>query len=448
MNGEKMKKIIIVSFLLLLLLSAVSAGAAGFQKSKIAVLDFQMQGKEYEDTDMGSIVAEWLITALVKEGRFDVVERRLLKKILSEHQLAMSGVVEDSSISELGKILGVKIIISGAVLHFQHYIEVNARIINVESGSIIAAESVKSTTAVRLEELVVQMAAKIIKDFPLEGYIVSRQDDKVAIDLGRMAGVKEGMQFMAFKEGNVIKHPKTGEVLDVQIIETGNVQITQVQDNIAYGDIIKESEDEPIQYGQLVKSISLSSQPIGKYTFEEPQVSAPATAGSSEIDSLIEEVRRLRNENNPQWEISYETLFHRLEVIYAQNPTSPEIFFTYARACEAGGDIRKASKYIEKAVYYNPQYTQAFEFRADMYYNYGKTTPKTRAKRKLAVLAQQDYEAAASASTDAAYQAMMYYKIGKVHLDLAGDSAMADHYMQKAVSTAPGSQAAKLAQSR
>jgi len=447
-QGDKMNKLGVISFLLLLVVSVASANAADFQKTKIAVLDFQMQGREYENTDMGSIVAEWLITALVKEGRFDVVERRLLKKILSEHQLAMSGVVDDSSISELGKILGVKIIISGAVLHFQNVIEANARIIDVANGSIIAAESVKSTTAARLEELVVQMAAKIIKDFPLEGYIVNRQENRVAIDLGRMAGVKEGMQFMAYKEGNVIKHPKTGEVLDVEIIETGKLQIALVQDNIAYGDVIEESEEEPIQYGQMVKSVSTTSHPIGKYTHEAPQEEPPAYAGLAEIDSLIEEVRRLKAENNPQWEIIYQTLFSRLEIIYAQNPTSPEVFFYYGRACEAGGDIRKANKYIEKAVYYNPKYAQAFEFRGDMNYNYGKTITRARSKRKLATLAQQDYESAAGASDDAGYQAMMYYKIGKVCLDLAGDAAMADQYMQKAISTAPGSNAARMAQTR
>lgn len=42
--------------------------------------------------------------------------------------------------------------------------EVNARIIDVESASIITAESVKSTTAIKLEDLVVQMAEKIIKE--------------------------------------------------------------------------------------------------------------------------------------------------------------------------------------------------------------------------------------------------------------------------------------------
>ena len=136
-----MKKTVNTIILSLILIFTVSSAAADFKKSKIAVLDFQMQGKEYQDNDMGAIVAEWLITALVKEGRFDVVERRLLQKVLSEHQLAMSGIVDDSSVSQLGQILGVKIIISGAVLHFQNIIEANARIIDVSTGSIIALAS-------------------------------------------------------------------------------------------------------------------------------------------------------------------------------------------------------------------------------------------------------------------------------------------------------------------
>ena len=58
------------------------------------------------------------------------------------------------------------------------------------------------------------MADKIIKDFPLEGYVVSRTDQKISIDIGRYAGVKAGMRFSVFREGSVIKHPKTGEILE------------------------------------------------------------------------------------------------------------------------------------------------------------------------------------------------------------------------------------------
>ena len=437
-----MKRNVGIIGLVLLLIFTAATAAADFKKNKIAVLDFQMQGKQYQNSDMGSIVAEWLITALVKEGRFDVVERRLLQKILSEHQLAMSGIVDDKSISELGQILGVKIIISGAVLHFQNIIEANARIIDVSNGSIIAAESVKSSSAAGLEDLVVQMAKKIIKDFPLEGYIVMRKDDKVAIDLGKQAGVKIGMQFLAYKEGNVIKHPKTGEVLDVEILETGKLNITRVRENIASADIVEEKNPGAIAYGQMVKSISQSSAPIGKYT------TTPATGiygELAEFDPLIEEVRQMRETNNPQWKIDYKVLFQKLELVYVKNPMSPEVFFYYAKATDAAGDIGKANKYLAKAVYYNPKYLEAYEFQGDINYNFGLQTPKSRTKRKLAVIAQNAYESAAAISQEIDYKAMMYYKIAKVNMDLAGNVVVADQFKQKAMSIAPDSEAAMLA---
>lgn len=166
-----MKKAIL--FILLLLIPF--AAEADFEKSKIAVLDFKILGSGFKTKDMGEIVAEWLITALVKEGRFDVIERRLLKKVLGEQKLGATGMSEEESASKLGKLLGVKVIISGSVIRFQDIIEVNARIIDVESASIITAESVKDTTAIGLEKLVRNMAEKIIKDFPLEGYVVHRK---------------------------------------------------------------------------------------------------------------------------------------------------------------------------------------------------------------------------------------------------------------------------------
>ena len=248
-----MNKLIFISFTILILLGYTSV-SAGFQKTRVAVLDFQLQGEGYETEDMGKIVAEWLITAFVKNGRFEVIERSLLKKIMEEQKLIMTGVVDEGSATKIGKLLGVKVIISGSLMKFQNVMEVNARIIDVENASIIAAEGVKSNSAVRLEDLVIRMADKIIKDFPLEGYIVNRDKNKVILDLGKRTGVKRGMRFIAYKEGAVIKHPKTGEVLDVKKIETGLIEITSISKKIAHGIIIKEPSPGSIEYGQMVLS--------------------------------------------------------------------------------------------------------------------------------------------------------------------------------------------------
>jgi len=252
-----MKKIIL--FLLALSISSVipASSAADYQKTKIAVLDFDLKGEGFETDDMGAIVAEWFITALVKEGRFDVIERSLLNKILEEQKLGISGVVDEETATQLGKLLGVKVVISGSVLRVQHILEINARIIDVETAAIIAAENVRSATAERLQDLVVQMSIKIIKHFPLEGYVVSREPNETmaAIDLGKYAGVKTGMEFIVFKEGKVIKHPKTGEVLDVQRLTVGRLVVVNVRDKIAEAEIMEEKSPGAIQFGHRVKSV-------------------------------------------------------------------------------------------------------------------------------------------------------------------------------------------------
>ncbi len=228
---------------------------ADFNKTKIAVLDFQLQGKQFSSEDMGKIVAEWFITAMVREGRFDVVERRMLQKVLSEQKLAMSGVVDATSATQIGKLLGVKVIITGSVMNLRNITEINARIIDVESASIIAAESVKSRATADLQDLVVEMSHKIMKNFPLEGYVVNRSGESVTLDLGTRTGVKSGMKFIVFKEGQVIKHPKTGEVLDVERIQTGIISITSVMQKICKATITEETSPGSINYGQLVKSL-------------------------------------------------------------------------------------------------------------------------------------------------------------------------------------------------
>ncbi|MDP2862782.1 MAG: CsgG/HfaB family protein [Desulfobacterales bacterium] len=261
-----MKKYIVPLLILpiLLVMLQAQAGAADFRKTKLAVLDFQLQGEGFETKDMGIIVAEWFITALVKAGRFEVIERGLLTKLLEEQRLSMTGIIDATTATKIGKFLGVKIIISGSVMKLQNVFEINARIIDVETASIIAAENVKSTAAVKLQDLVVQMSEKIIKNFPLEGYIVNKIDSKVTIDLGRLAGVKEGMEFLVYKEGKIIKHPKTGAIIDVQRIETGKIKIASVRDKIAEGEVLQEESPGSMSYGQLVSSIVGILQPVKK----------------------------------------------------------------------------------------------------------------------------------------------------------------------------------------
>jgi hypothetical protein len=90
----------------------------------------------------------------------------------------------------------------------------------------------------------------------MDGYVVQRTDKKVIVDLGRLIGVKPGMKFVAFKEGRVIKHPKTGEVLDVETIEIGIIEVRDVRDKTSSGMILRETAPNAVAYGTMVRSSS------------------------------------------------------------------------------------------------------------------------------------------------------------------------------------------------
>jgi len=272
--NRSFRLLLFVPALLLAAAAAAPHAAADFKKTKIAVLDFQMQGEQTETKDMGKIVAEWLITGLVETGRFDVIERRLLEKILEEQRLGVTGAIDPTSAAQLGKILGVKTIVSGTVTSLEGYTEINARLINVDTASIVAAEKVRASSAGKLRDLVAMITEKIALAFPLEGYIVQRDGSKVTVDLGGAMGVKPGMRFVVVKEGKVIKHPKTGQVLDVETIETGIIEIKNVREKTATGVILQETAPSSVAYGSMVRSStkeSLDEETVEDKPAEEQQ---------------------------------------------------------------------------------------------------------------------------------------------------------------------------------
>lgn len=269
--------------LLLALLAALFVVLVGvparaeFQKTKIAVLDFEMIGDKMETASMGAIISEWFITNIVKSGRFDVVERAMLQKILAEQKLGTSGMLDEQSAATLGKVLGVKAIISGSLLKLQDAIDINARVISVESGSIIAAENIRSSGKSDLYALVDELIGRILLNFPLTGYVVKKGDGTAIIDLGLDSGLTAGTEFIVYREGEVIKHPKTGEVLDVEQIHTGRLRIAKVSKNVAEGTIVSEENNGGIQYGQLVKSVKQ----------EAPTAKGKAKVGGGEPRSAV-----------------------------------------------------------------------------------------------------------------------------------------------------------------
>ena len=243
------------------------------ERMRIAIVDFNIIGEDPGVKDMGSIVAEWLITSFVQSGRFEVVERSQLQKILEEQKLALAGFVAQDTAVKLGKVLGVKVIISGTLIKMGEAIEINSRLIDTQDGSIIKAEKRKADRVSDLENTVEDLATQIKGDFPLLGYVVNVSHSEVMVDLGWKHGAALNQTFIVFREGKQIIHPTTNQVLAVEEIPIGEIRITKVDRITSLGAIIKQTEDKKIKAGDRVRTptgAAISSKPAEIKPFPPP----------------------------------------------------------------------------------------------------------------------------------------------------------------------------------
>ena len=106
----------------------------------VAILDFtDINGTK---TNFGKLIAEDLITCFYK-AEIIIIERNLLSEIIDEHKLNLSGFIDETTVSQIGKISGVKAIITGTITRLHKSYEVNARLISTETGTILASSSKK-----------------------------------------------------------------------------------------------------------------------------------------------------------------------------------------------------------------------------------------------------------------------------------------------------------------
>lgn len=111
--------------------------AASGKIARVAVLPFlPADGGRAAD---GWTISEKLLTQLVRSGRVQAVERSMLKPLFEEHKLGQTGALDPQTIKKLGRLLAADGIVMGSFVCLGTEIVVNARLVDAETGVILAA---------------------------------------------------------------------------------------------------------------------------------------------------------------------------------------------------------------------------------------------------------------------------------------------------------------------
>jgi hypothetical protein len=126
-----MKRIIILGLFLWMALFS----PAQEQKLRVAVFDPAISGKNFDD-GMGVIIRELVSSVIVNTGKYIIIERSLIDKILNEQKFSNSGAVDDSQISQLGKLAGANKVILAVLSSAGDKGLLSLKMIDVESAGV------------------------------------------------------------------------------------------------------------------------------------------------------------------------------------------------------------------------------------------------------------------------------------------------------------------------
>jgi TolB-like protein len=157
--GRYFMKNKIAIFLLFCFCSVANAGS----QRTLAVMYFENNSlTNKQDMDpLQKGLTDMLITELSKLEQFRVVERNELQRVLKEMELGQSGLVEESSVQEVGRLLGAQNLLLGSYMFMlDGQLRIDVRIVEVETGLTVKAEQ-ETGKAKILHKLVNKLVVKI-----------------------------------------------------------------------------------------------------------------------------------------------------------------------------------------------------------------------------------------------------------------------------------------------
>lgn len=142
-----------------------AAAQENHDRMQIALIELEVSGGL--DSTLSRPLSDRLRQELFKTGVFTVVERNVMENVLEEQSLHLAGCTSNECAVEVGRILGVQQIVAGSVSRVGIYLSINARLINVETTEVTAAESIdcectlENVLTSRMREMAVKLALAV-----------------------------------------------------------------------------------------------------------------------------------------------------------------------------------------------------------------------------------------------------------------------------------------------
>jgi curli biogenesis system outer membrane secretion channel CsgG len=284
-----MKKPVLSSVLAAAFVLATSLQAHAQAKIKIAIWEFENHAENHWAfwNDLGPAARNTIDTGFsenaVLSSKFSVVERDKLALVMKEQGLGAAGALDPQTAAKVGRILGVKYIVTGAVDKFainntkagfggiggnlqQASATINMRLVDTttaerlvslsetaevkKGGAQVLGASASRDSEWGIASEAIQKASKaIVTKFAAggfadklsseivaannEGRVIKVEGKQAWINIGASSGVKVGDKYNIFNVGEALIDPDTGAKLGADEKQSGAGSVSEVQDKYA-----------------------------------------------------------------------------------------------------------------------------------------------------------------------------------------------------------------------
>jgi curli biogenesis system outer membrane secretion channel CsgG len=277
-----------------------SAGACGnassfsAEKKRIGVVPFENKS-QIRDAGLGESMADMLVTELIQNRNYELIERIQLESLLKEQGLTLSGFIDQTDAPKVGQVMGLDYMVFGSIIEASSKdrtsapplyskkknptysatvkVAINVKVVEVKTGAtkfsdtgtgektINWGERQQSVSAADFLSVVQGAVAnagfKIRREIaPLEPAVllVEPKKNEVTISMGRNDGIKEGQRYRVVREGDPIYGLDGQTIAGVKILDVASITIKRVEATTAIGKIEKKLlNNKEILRGDLLR---------------------------------------------------------------------------------------------------------------------------------------------------------------------------------------------------
>jgi curli biogenesis system outer membrane secretion channel CsgG len=236
-------------------------------------------------------LTEMLTTALVETGRFVVLERSQIDRVLGEQDFGASGRVNEETAAAQGQVIGAQVLLTGGVTEYSYtssslggalsvlnaasaklqqvraMVALDIRLLDAATGEVIFSKRGSGKASTRMasadvtvgeqefstalaastplgkasREAIGEIVAAIVEelaDVPWTGRIIDARADRIYVNAGKEDGIEPGVVFDVYAVGEPLVDPATGRTLGAPEERIGAIRVTEVKDRYSIAEAV------------------------------------------------------------------------------------------------------------------------------------------------------------------------------------------------------------------